>query len=231
MESKELRFAKSLEKARELAREQDHIITEAQVKEIFSAQELSEEQYCLIYDYLKQHKIGIGEAVAVDDYLTADEKDFLKGYVKMLAGQPIHSEAGKNEKRLLQEIVQIAKHYTGQGVLLEDLIGEGNVALAVYENDFGLAVLPKDREAALVQNIKAAMELLIAETADNQKTDARLVEKINEIADEARALAEIYGRKVTVAELAEQGKFSVQEITEAVTMAGDDVLDIVSDEI
>ena len=32
----------------------------------------------------------------------------------------------------LREVADIARLYAGQGVPLEDLIGEGNVALAVY---------------------------------------------------------------------------------------------------
>ena len=226
MENKELTFAKSLEKARELAKEQNHLITTLQVKEIFSSQELSEEQYGLIYDYLKKNKIGIDEAVSVDDYLTEDEKDFLKEYLKMLSGQFLHSEAENAEGYFLKKIAQIAKYYTGQGVLLEDLIGEGNVALAAWESEFGLEDLPKEREISLLQKIKDAMEAIIAETAFNHKTDAQLVEKVNEIADEARILKEAYGRKVTVSELAEEGKYSVSEIIEAINMAGDDILDI-----
>jgi len=212
VDKKELEFAEALEKARRSAKEQGNLITAKQVNEIFSCFALSEGQYELIYDYLKKHKIGLDEAVNLDDYLTAEEKDFLKDYLKLLAEQ-------HKPPYYLNEVVQIAKLYAGQGVLLEDLIGEGNVVLAANTDA---------AEADLHRLIKEAMEVLISETADNRNVDKQMVERVNAIADAAKELAEAFGRKVTVLELADEGKYSVDEIVEAISMAGDDILEIIS---
>jgi len=212
MENKEIKFATSLEAARDLAKSQGNVISSLQVKEIFASHDLSDEQYGLIYEYLKKNKIGLDEAVNLDDYLSNEEKEFLKDYHYLLSTQ-------YDTPFFIKEIIEIAKFYVGQGVALEDLIGEGNVALAANPG-----VMDGD---VLSGKIKAAMEGLIAETNRNRESDKQMVEIVNAIADDAKELAEAFGRKVTVIELADEGKYSVEEIIEAVSMAGDELRDIV----
>ncbi|MCL2050218.1 MAG: hypothetical protein FWG91_00600 [Lachnospiraceae bacterium] len=208
MESKERKFAEALEKARKLAGDQGNLITTAQAEEIFFSFGLNKGQYGLVYDYFKKHKIGLDKAVDFDDYLSAEEKDFLKDYLELLSLQ-------SEPPIFLNEAVKIAKQYAGQGVSLEDLIGEGNLVIAANA---------ADSKEDLTKKIKTALENLIAETVSNQNSDAKLVERVNLIALEAKELAEIYGRRVTVSELAEEGKFSLDEIIEAISMAGEDIL-------
>lgn len=211
MDNKKLQFAESLERARKLAKKQGNLLKSDQVKEMFAANYLDEEQYELIFDYLKKHKIGVDEAIEIDDYLANEEKRYLEEYLEAIAGP---------HEYLLKEIVKIAKHYVGQGVLLEDLIGEGNVVLAANQT-------VNEAEAELFRKIMEAMEELVSETARNRDIDARMVEKVNAIADDAKELAEAFGRDVTVLELAEEGKYSVDEIAEAMKMTGNDISHII----
>ena len=75
--NRELQFAQTLEEVKKKAKEQGNCISEEQIKESFSALSLTEEQFQMVYDYLKQHKIGIGEPVNPDDYLSEEEADYL----------------------------------------------------------------------------------------------------------------------------------------------------------
>lgn len=243
MENKELIFARTLEEVKKLAKEQGNFIEKAKVRELFAVQDLDESQYDLIFDYLKKHKIGVDEAIDVDDYLTGEEKDYLKEYLAALSEQGEYSQAIKEDllraamdndeaaaKRLtevyLKDVTQVAKLYTGQGVLFEDLIGEGNVALAVSVRELGGLKTVKKAEAHLICRIMAAMEDLIKETAHNRDSDTKMVEKLNVIAEDAKELAEALGRRVTVEELAGEGVHSVKEIIEAIKLAGINELDV-----
>jgi len=212
MENKELKFAASLEEARELAKVQGNVISSEQVKGIFASLDLSDEQYGFIYEYFKKNKIGLDEAVNLDDYLSGEEKEFLRDYLTLFSSQ--------NETPFfMKDIIEIAKFYVGQGVALEDLIGEGNVVLAANPGVMD--------EGLLAGKIRAAMEGLIAEAVRNRESDKQMVEIVNAIADDAKELNEAFGRKVTVLELADEGKYTVEEIIEAISMAGEDLRDII----
>ena len=81
-ENRELLFAKTLEKVRKQAREQGNCIEEQQVRDAFAELALSQEQLEMVFDYLKKHKIGIGESIEPEEYLTEEEIDYLEEYKK-----------------------------------------------------------------------------------------------------------------------------------------------------
>ena len=145
-ENKEIVFAKTLEQVRKKAKEQGNCIAKEQVEEMFAPLALGEEQMNMVYDYLHQRKIGVGEPVDLDAYLEPEERDYLDAYLEALQELPEVSDGereaitlsamagdGDARNRLIQlylpEVAEIAKLYAGQGVYLEDLIGEGNVAV------------------------------------------------------------------------------------------------------
>lgn len=67
-------FAEILEEVRKTARAQQNFITKTEVEEAFSALSLSAEQMEMVYDYLRQNKIGVDEPVDADSYLEEEEK-------------------------------------------------------------------------------------------------------------------------------------------------------------
>ena len=66
---KELLFAKTLEAVRKRAKEQNNCIAKEQVEQAFAELALSDEQMEMVYQYLHQHKIGVGEQVDLDEFL------------------------------------------------------------------------------------------------------------------------------------------------------------------
>ena len=235
--NREVLFAQTLEKVRELAKEQRNCVSEQQVQEAFADLELSGEQLQLVYDYLLKHKIGIGQPVNPDDYLTDEERNYLQDYLDEIEGMPTYTDgqiegytisamAGDvdAQNRLtevyLKNVVEIAKLYTGQGVLLEDLIGEGNVALAFGVGMLGSLEHPSEAQGTLAKLVMNAMEEYIAENAENEKTDQKVVDRVNKVGEQAKALAEEFGRKVTVDELAQETGMSRDKIREALRMSG-----------
>ena len=68
--NKEVLFAQTLEKVKELAKEQGNCVSEEQVKDAFASLELDNDQFQLVFDYLVKHKVGIGAPVDPDIFLS-----------------------------------------------------------------------------------------------------------------------------------------------------------------
>lgn len=233
----EVRFAQILEQVRKQAKEQDNCISEGQVQEAFSELSLSKDQLNLVFDYLKKHKVGIGEPMDPDDYLTEDEKDYLAEYRKELLlledvseGEKeavilsaMAGEAAAREKLIrifLPKVADTARLYTGQGVFLEDLIGEGNVALTIGVTMLGALEHAKEAEGMLMHMVMEAMEQHIRENMQESEKDRKVAGKVNKVADKARELAGELHRKVTVKELSEESGMSEHYIEDAMRMSG-----------
>lgn len=238
--NKELEFAKTLEKIRQLAKEQGNILSREQVEEEFSKIEIEGEQLLPVYEYLKGKNIGIGEPLDWEESLTREEKDYLAEYVDSLKDMSPLSDGekrayamsamageGEGKSKILQfflpQVVDIAKLYIGQGVLLEDLIGEGNVALATGVEMLGCLEQPDEVEGMLANMIMSAMEECINENTEAKKIDFSMVEKVNKIADLAKELAESLQRKITPRELSEETAVPVDEILEAIRLSGNKI--------
>lgn len=241
--NKEVLFAQTLEKMRELAKEQGNCVSEEQVREAFEPLALDNAQIQLVFDYLVKHKVGIGAPLDPDEFLSDKERDYLQDYLDELARLPVRSEgeilaltisamAGERSAKqslvevYLKDVADIAKLYAGQGVFLEDLIGEGNVALAVGTDMLGSLEKPEEAPGMLMKLVMDAMEDHIQEVSANEKTDQRVAEKVNRIADKARELAEELHRKVTPEELSKETGLSLKSILEALRMSGYRIEDI-----
>ena len=241
--NREIEFAKTLERVRKMAADQGGMISKEQVQQAFAELELSEEQLALVFDYLKKHKVGIGEPVNPDDYLTEEEHDYLKEYLEALSGIEQVSDgqreayilsamAGDRDAQnsliqiFLPQVAEIAKLYTGQGVYLEDLIGQGNMAVSEGVTMLGCQENAADAEAMLVKMIMDSMEEMIQCDMEALQSDQKLADKVNEIALKAKELADEMRRKVTVAELAEETGIPEEEILDVYRMSGYAIEDI-----
>ena len=233
----EIEFAKTLEEVKKKARAQQNFITKSEVEEAFSALSLSAQQLEMIYDYLRQNKIGVDEPADADDYLGEEEKNYLDDYLEALQAIPkatdgereaitLSAMAGDADavKRLteimLPEVPQIAKLYTGQGVSLEDLIGEGNVALSLGVTMLGALEHADEAQGMLAKMMMDAMEDCIAASAAEEKSARKIADQVNRVADAANALKEELRRAVTVEELMEESGLSRKAIEDAVRISG-----------
>ena len=241
--NQEFEFAKKIEELTELASIQGNVVSKAQVVEALNEIGMDESQLGPVYEYLKSKKIGIGEKVDLDKYLSSDEIDYLKVYTESLLDIPkltdgekrvvymaaMAGEADAKKKlieSMLSDVVDMAKLYTGQGVFIEDLIGEGNVALSVGVEMLGALEEPDEVPGMLAKMAMDAMEDLISDEIGNRKTDDKIVNKVNTVADAARELASVLGRKVTVDELVNESKLSRKAIEEAIRISGGKIEDI-----
>lgn len=238
--NKELAFAKKLEEIRALAKEQGNVLSVEQIEEAFAEIEIGKEQLEPVYAYLKTKNIGIGEPVDVEENLSSEDKNYLEEYMESLQELPKLSDGEKRAYAMaamagdangklnminafLPQVVDIAKLYSGQGALLEDLIGEGNVALATGVEMLGCLEEPDEVDGMLGKMIMDAMEDYIAENTEAKKVDMQIADKVNHISDLAKELAESLQRKITVEELAEETGIDTEEIRHAVKLSGNKI--------
>ncbi len=239
-ENKEIVFAKTLEQVRKKAKEQGNCIAKEQVEEMFAPLALGEEQMNMVYDYLHQRKIGVGEPVDLDAYLEPEERDYLDAYLEALRELPEVSDGereaitlsamagdGDARNRLIQlylpEVAEIAKLYAGQGVYLEDLIGEGNVAVTAGVTMLGALEHASEAQGMLGKMIMDAMEDYIAQNAEEVKKDQKILDKVNKVAKAADELYEELHRKVTVEEVMQESGLNRRAIEDAIRMSGDKI--------
>lgn len=242
-ESQEILFAQTLETIKKAAKEQGNCISQEEVEKAFEKLQLSPEQLSMVFDYLKKHKIGIGEPVNLDDYLTESEANYLEFYMQEVQtiasvkdGEKeaitLSAMAGDRDaqNRLAQlylpQVIELAKLYTGQGVFIEDLIGEGNLAVAMGVSMLGCLEHASEAEGMLGKMIMDAMEEIIAMDLNEEKTDKKVESKVNRVAQKAHEMAELLNRKVTLQELAQEEGMSEKAIREAIVMSGYAIDDI-----
>lgn len=236
-------FIKRITELTEIALDQERVIFEEQLFSIFPEVETDEAKYKVIKDYLYEKKIGINEKIAFEELISEDEKNYLEYYLEDLkeakALTPGEREAfmmsamaGEETARMiilndtLRTVVEIAKLYAGQGVLLEDLIGEGNLELVTAVTLLGSCETVKEAEGVLTSRVMDAMQDLIAEVMDEVGAEEKLLTKVNKVAKAAKELATDLGRKVTVEELMQESGMSRDYILNALKLTANMIEDI-----
>ena len=177
------------------------------------------------------------EAVLSEFALDETDVDFLKMYLDELADLEEISESEKmavtmsamagdtlsKEKLIncyLKNIAELSRIYTGQGVLIEDLIGEGNTALVRAVNMLDSQEKPEDCEGFIIRLAMDSMEELVNEAVSEDKKAGRIAEKANKVYDKAMELAESMERRVTVKEVSEYSGLSEKTVREAMKLSG-----------
>ncbi len=233
-------FAKTLEYIKSVAKEQGNVVSKEQVETAFEPLQFGTEQMEMVYDYLNKQKIGVEAAIDPDSFLTEEDADYLETYLEELKALERASDGEKEaiiisamageksaQDRLillfLPEVVEIAKLYAGQGAYLEDLIGEGNVALAMGVSMLGAMEHAYEAEGMLAKMIMDAMEEYIGISAEQQKEDLKALTLVNKVSDAAKELSEDLRRKITPKELAEEKELSLEDIEEAIRLSGDKI--------
>lgn len=239
----EILFAKTLEQVKKLAREQGGNIERSKVLEAFAGLNLSEEQLEMVFDYLQKNKIGIDAPAEAEEGLSQEETDYLEEYCKELEALRQYSEGEKEavtlsamagekdaQKELiciyLPQVVELSKLYAGQGVFLEDLIGEGNMALAAGVTMLGCLEHAKEAEGMLIRMVMDAMEESITENLEESDKNRKVLARVDKVAEKAKELAEDLQRKVTAEELAEETGMSEKMIRDAMRISGYTIEDL-----
>ena len=236
MEMNQVEFARVLQQLKDTARLQENMLTSEQIQEAFDSLSLTEEQMGLIHEYLNKSDIGIDAPSDSDANLTSEDTSYLNMYLEELKDLP---EVTDGEKRavmmsalaqdssacsklteiFLPQVVEIAKLYAGQGALVEDLIGEGNVALSMGVTMLDCVESIDEIDGFLAKMIMDAMEEYISDDTDSHQAGEKVLDKVNLVNDKSKEMAEELLRKVTVEELAQEMQLDEEEIREAIRLS------------
>lgn len=247
MAMNEILFAKTLEQLKDTARLQENMLTKEQIKEAFAQLALDDGQMTLIYEYLEKNNIGIDKPAQQEDNFSEEDTDFLNMYLEELKELPTFTDGEKRAvmmsatakdstacqklvEMFLPQVVEIAKLYAGQGAFVEDLIGEGNVALAMGVNMLECVENIEEIDGFLAKMIMDAMEEYIGGDLECRQADEQVLEKVNHVYEKAKEMSEELLRKVTVAEIAKELEMEEEEIREAIRFSANQI-DYIEEEI
>lgn len=236
MDDKKL-FIEQMDKLLTYGRSNGNCVKKEDVSEYFKDITLTDDQLQLIYNFLYDSKIGLDEPFDIEETLEEEDRDFLQMYIDEL--ELIEKVTDKEKLHLLEEylngdaslkdkiiesylwdVVETSKLYAQKGVMIEDLIGEGNVALSVGVSELAPDSSAKEADSFISDCIMSAMEeLLYEDNGERQKADTWALDA-NEVLDKAKELAQTLGRNVKVSELAQFGDFEEEFIKEVLKITG-----------
>ena len=247
LDNKEKEFAEVLKHVTRTARENKNFITKEQVAEAFEELELDETQLKMVYDYLTKRGIGVDEQPEIEDNLTEEETNYLSDYIESmnnvnrLSGGELEAlqmsaidgdkiAQSKLIEHYLPLVVDVARMYKEQGVFIEDLIGEGNLALTRGITMLDAVGEPAEVEGFLYKLMLDAMERIIEDNLSEDAGMAKVLALVQEVADKAKELSKDLRRKVTVEELMEETGWDEEKIRNAIKFSGDNIEDLDSGE-
>ena len=130
----------------------------------------------------------------------------------------------------LKRVVTLASKYKNRGVLLEDLIQEGNIALIeAVERLCGMTEMVSEngKSSSVKKEIDRAVRAHLIELVDEIQAENgwenTIVAKTNLIHEATKVLAEDLGRIANIHELAEYTKMAEEEIAEFAELSLDKI--------
>jgi len=239
----QIKFRTALAALSASAEQKGRKLTQEDMQEFFQDMGLDEEQHKLVYAYLASKRIrveGVELSFAPDGEVpyTDEEQEFLKQYqkdMKYVKKQPderiaqlfeMAADGEQEAKRLLTEhymerVLNIAQEYAHQGLLLQDLVQEGNLGLMIGIDTLGLMEEGLTFEEHLEKEIRSAVRAALDEQAGEKSTGEQVTEKLNKLADSITELTEDLGRDVTPDELSVYLDMPIEEIEDLLRIAGE----------
>lgn len=121
----------------------------------------------------------------------------------------------------LRRVIDIAKEYRNRGVILEDLIQEGNIGLMCGVESFVTAAAQGEEIEFINNSIRNYIELSITEEIESENFEKRAVDKISYVTSAAKELEEDLLREATIEELAAYLKMPKEDVIDILNMSVD----------
>ena len=235
-------FSTILQKLENLAMANNNSISSMDVMNTIEEQEGDPDMVDKVFDELEAKGISISAETSVEDEAIrelnldagvtdgAGMDDPVRMYLKEIGKVPLLTaeqeqdlaqrmlEGDEEAKAQLIEanlrlVVSIAKRYLGRGMQFLDLIQEGNLGLIKAVDKFDHSKGFKFSTYATWW-IRQAITRAIADQARTIRIPVHMVETINRLVREQRALIQELGREPTVEEIAERMNLSVEKVRE-----------------
>lgn len=149
----------------------------------------------------------------LEKILPCSEEEQMQLVLRLLQGDV------QAKKRLVEgnlgRVISIAEEYADKGVRIEDLVAEGNLALALAVEEYQEG----DFIIFAEQAVRSAIEAALTEEDRYDETGANLAAMVNVMNEVSTRLAKEYGREATVKEIAEKMKMEEDQIRELMKIA------------
>lgn len=198
-----------LENAVSKARRNRNKLTRKELSDIFGELLLSDVQLGLVENYLAEKKIIVmskddeeQEAASIDYDIDLDNDDrtAIEFYYEEVKALPyltdkekerifkaaMSGDAQAQERTVsiyLPEVIEIAKLYAGQGIPVEDLIGEGNIALVMACQLLNCVENISDFDGHMGKIIMDAMDALVRDEQSEEKLVLKIGKELKKNTD------------------------------------------------
>lgn len=239
------KFRTALAALSALAERKNHKLEKKDMDLFFEDMNLGEDQQKFVYAYLASKRIQV-EGVdmplppAEEETYTEEEEEFLRQYRKDLKCRKVQKEhllpglleqaadGNQEVKRLLTEhymekVLELAMEYAHRGLLLQDLVQEGNLGLMIGLDTLGLCESGIPMETHLENEIHRAIRMALDEQEGSKSTGEQVVEKLNKLAESITQLTQDLGREVTPDEISLYLDMPLEEIEELLRIAGENI--------
>lgn len=157
-----------------------------------------------------------------------NEEELLDAMKKM-SQKPDKNVAEKVVNTFLKDVVRWVKKYSEGGVLMTDLIQEGNIGLMLAVNEFDYAEALNQNEP--VKKLKEELKKSVIKFAQNalysQESESnvgyKIAGRVNAVNDCAKQLSDDFGRKVTIEEIAQEMNMTYDEVKEIVELSSNKI--------
>ena len=210
-------FLKGMQELLEVAKAGGDKIRKEDILSYFGGMDITDEIETMLCDYF------VEAGVQVEGYEKSPKKELQKEetdpelIVRLADGEDVQNELIES---MLADVALDARNYTGHGVLLGDLIQEGNMGLIEAVFELGDRE-PKEAEKFLREAAESAMKKAVSEQMNTDSVGEQMARKANRLDEAARFLAEDLGREATAGELADHLKMTEEEVKEIMKMSLD----------
>lgn len=242
-----LKFLETLDEIVNIAETNNRTITMDEIKEAFKDTELGEDQFESIYAYLAENKITIKNYISmndksIDEYQESKEESaYLKMYLDDLDAitncddfeliilyEKIKNKDETAKTRMIEGnlklVVSIAKECRGKGIIIGDLIQEGNIGLMNAVN--ALADIDCNNiKDYLKKEIRNYIEAAIVEQNSENSIEQEAIIMVNRLSKAAKELEEELGRLPDVVEVAKHMNITNEEVEDLLRLSKDALKD------
>lgn len=238
-------FLRQMEQLVDFARTKENQLTKEEVADYCSDFSLSEEKLELVYAYLREHQVQVAGYEGTptersEGEVAQKDSKYISIYRKELRALPEYTDEEKKElyDRLrqgdesvvgtvieahLKRVLTLAGKYRGRGVLLEDLIQEGNLELTTCVSMLCGNEEVTDYKKAIDHAVRSRLIELVDGELAGADSVTMVLGRVNLLLEATRALAEEYGRVATIEELSEYTHMDAEEIRMYVELSRNEI--------
>ena len=230
-----------------VARKQGMVVSKSQCAEKLGEYYASEDKKPILDTYLQEQGISVCEDDELDHKISSleeFEKDFSKmdedyvrdyledlEYIEVLSREQLvdlSKKALEGEEQAieqltlhyLKDVVSLTKLYSNQGVLIQDLIGEGNVALMKSMKLLSVVESPEEIEGFVISFVMKELERFVYEEQDASLQVKSIASRLSDILECIQKLKELTIGEIKSEDIMSELSLTQNEVDEALELSG-----------